>query len=474
MKHFRLAFVLVTGALLLAACGGMQAETSNPTTEVATSRTADRTVDGSDTDFEAMRSPTYWVGYGSTEYQESWVCWTIKPGPSLDDFELAYTPPGYTWRLGVVTKGDTHHIFEDPWPVEGDVFETGGYDQVIACKVLDGEDPSGAIVVRKKDAGYTYLAGAVFTVEPGGYVMTEIEPGVHCIDGLALGNYTVTETTPPAGYAADDAPQVLAAAEGKNCSTDLPTDRPIFWNTPVPGIVKVFKVDEAGAPLAGATFHLTGPDAYEESCTTVLPDASCVFGDLVLGDYTLDEVGLPAGYSLGEVTLAGVGAVSLPYAFAVGLGSEPGEGQSFTFTVENIPDEREFSGETAWAANGDEPGQLPYNPDDDGNWATYVEYAAKTTTLFAGQHIPVGSVVFLAPVGGEVTITVDLIAGWTFEDVLENLMVQDYVSAPSGNPAPGLFDHKATCDVALATCSIVVPEAAFYGVHVNVGTWVAP
>jgi hypothetical protein len=131
-----------------------------------------------------------------------------------------------------------------------------------------------------------------------------------------------------------------------------------------------------------------------------------------------------------------------------------------------------FQGETAWAANGTKPLELRYTKQ--GNWATYVEYknVEKTTTLFAGQTIPVGTVGFSTVSDGKVTITVTLTAPWKFEDVAENLKVQDYAKAPSGNPEPGLFAHKKTCDTAWNACSIVVPANKFYGVHVNVGQWV--
>jgi hypothetical protein len=129
-----------------------------------------------------------------------------------------------------------------------------------------------------------------------------------------------------------------------------------------------------------------------------------------------------------------------------------------------------FKGETAWAANGNKPGELRYTTK--GNWATYVAYAEKTTTLFAGQTIPVGTVAFSGVVDGKVTITVTMSAPWEFEDVAENLKVQDYKFAPSGNPSPGLFDHKKTCDAAESSCWISVPANNFYGVHVNVGKWI--
>jgi hypothetical protein len=128
-----------------------------------------------------------------------------------------------------------------------------------------------------------------------------------------------------------------------------------------------------------------------------------------------------------------------------------------------------FQGQSAWAANGDTPGIFRYTTR--GNWATYVQYAEKTTTLFAGQTINVGTVTFSAVSGGNVTITVNLTGPWEFSNIAENFAVQGYASAPSGNPEPGQFANKKFCDPASSSCSIVVPAANYYGVHVNVGQW---
>lgn len=130
-----------------------------------------------------------------------------------------------------------------------------------------------------------------------------------------------------------------------------------------------------------------------------------------------------------------------------------------------------FQGETAWAANGNVAGDLRYTPR--GNWATYVAGSdtAKTTTLFAGQTIDVGRVTF-TPLNGDTRIDVALSGAWEFEEVAENLKVAVYATAPSGNPEPGLFPYKKTCEVASNTCSITVPKSNFYGVHVNVGQWI--
>ena len=127
-----------------------------------------------------------------------------------------------------------------------------------------------------------------------------------------------------------------------------------------------------------------------------------------------------------------------------------------------------FKDETAWAANGNVPLELPYGG---GNWATYVAYdGEKTTNLYAGQTMLAGTVHFSAPVDGMVTITINLDSGWIFDpNVMENVKVQDYEFAPSGNPSPGTFEWKDTATGSYF--SITVPENNYYGVHADVGYW---
>jgi uncharacterized protein YaiE (UPF0345 family) len=117
-------------------------------------------------------------------------------------------------------------------------------------------------------------------------------------------------------------------------------------------------------------------------------------------------------------------------------------------------------GETAWAAGTRYVKR--------GNWATYTPYVPDSTvTLYAGQTMEAGTVHFSAAVDGRVTITITLNEGWRFApDKPENVKVQDYATAPSGNPAPGLFAWKGYATG--SPFSIPVPVNNFYGVHVDV------
>lgn len=122
----------------------------------------------------------------------------------------------------------------------------------------------------------------------------------------------------------------------------------------------------------------------------------------------------------------------------------------------------EFEGETAWSAGTRYVTR--------GNWATYTAYDGDpiSVTLFAGQTLDAGTVSFSLPdADGMVEITITLNEGWGFVEDDENVKIQDYAVAPSGNPSPGGFEYKG--QGMGSTFSIDVPENNFYGVHVDVG-----
>jgi hypothetical protein len=120
--------------------------------------------------------------------------------------------------------------------------------------------------------------------------------------------------------------------------------------------------------------------------------------------------------------------------------------------------EKCYATETAWATG------TRYV--DQGNWATYTPYVAgSTVTLYAGQTMNAGTVYFSPVADNQVTIAINLNADWLFSDVVENVKIQDYAFAPSGNPTPGLFDWKG--DATGSSFSIVAPPNNYYGVHVD-------
>ncbi len=143
-----------------------------------------------------------------------------------------------------------------------------------------------------------------------------------------------------------------------------------------------------------------------------------------------------------------------------------GETEAVLVSILNIID---IECETAWAANGDEPGKEPYNPGRGGNWATYLEYdgTKKTVSIFADQDVHVGFATLSVVSEGEVEIEISLLNEFNFcSDGEFNVYIQGYDTQPSGNPSPGKFEYKVTFPINDNT--IVVDEAKYYGIHLNV------
>jgi hypothetical protein len=129
-----------------------------------------------------------------------------------------------------------------------------------------------------------------------------------------------------------------------------------------------------------------------------------------------------------------------------------------TITIE-LPCTPCYKDETAWSNGVMYPGK-------GGGWSTYTAYVGNSTVdLLAGQTMKAGTVLFSNPLLGKVTITITLNEGWVFADVMENVKIQDYATAPTRKPDLGSFAWKAKATS--SPFSIEVPFNNFYGVHVD-------
>ena len=149
-----------------------------------------------------------------------------------------------------------------------------------------------------------------------------------------------------------------------------------------------------------------------------------------------------------------------------GSTGELAAGDMVTCTFTNVRMEEEVQTETAWAANGDVPLEFSFNRERNngrGNWATYVQYEAKTVTFFAGRTTPVGTVTFGEVVDGEVEITIELSEPWMFY-MDSDIAIQGYDRVPRGNPAPGRFEYKFSPSNGYSWTG-TVDAAAYYAVH---------
>jgi hypothetical protein len=153
-----------------------------------------------------------------------------------------------------------------------------------------------------------------------------------------------------------------------------------------------------------------------------------------------------------------------------------------------------YEEETAWAVGTNyvrKPSAI-----SGGNWAMFVEYAKGPIYQLRadggdGVGTIIGTATFSAPydaqypvikkgkiVGTDTKPSVDILIELTngakfYYDVNDpvydnNLKVQDYATAPSKNPSPGLFTYKVNIPEGSTTGTITVPVNIFYGIHLDV------
>ena len=202
----------------------------------------------------------------------------------------------------------------------------------------------GSILVNKVSGGQV-LAGAGFTITPGDLPMTETSTGVFCRADLAFGSYTVTESKVPNGYNGAAA-QTVTVSSTATCAQKTAPDL-TFTNSPAPGRINIAKADDASSPLNNAVFTLyknvdgngtiDPADTVVGTCTTGVSNfggagtpgaGTCSFIDVPIGNYWVDETGVPAGYAK---------AAGLPVQVTVTLGATAGTGQTI-----NLPSTGSF------------------------------------------------------------------------------------------------------------------------------------
>lgn len=192
-------------------------------------------------------------------------------------------------------------------------------------------------------------------------------------------------------------------------------------------------------------------------------------------DYKVCAIVVKGGPSANIYTIEGGSCTNDGNPFLAPI--NPNNGNTYgishiTFCVSPDPCDSEqetcYEEETAWA-DGDR-----YT--NRGNWATYTAYPGDggVVDIYAGKNKNAGTVTFLDNLDGTIDLNISLDNDFVFYYDLsdpvadDNVKVQDYTSAPSGNPAPGQFDHKESAAFGSSSYTITVPLNNYYGIHLDV------
>jgi hypothetical protein len=118
-----------------------------------------------------------------------------------------------------------------------------------STKTVNGSHP----LVKNAGAVFSYTFNGVSTsVTDNGATDEDSTIGKVCVSGLAPGSYSVTETTPPTGYAKDTSTQTATVVAGTNCGANPPTtaNSAVFLDPPLSDIQVNFRDGGSGETSA--------------------------------------------------------------------------------------------------------------------------------------------------------------------------------------------------------------------------------
>jgi uncharacterized surface anchored protein len=230
----------------------------------------------------------------------------------------------YVW---VEIKAPTGYQLPSPASFGPVVVDASNAGTAIAATAVQDAPQLSTLTVKKTDPSGDPLAGATFALwqesngvpglQPGAPADTRVAScttsgagGSCAITGLPFGTYYWVETAAPTGYQLSGSgvfgPVIVDAADaGTAIAATVAAD------AEQPTTLTVTKTDDAGKPLAGATFALhRGPDATGTVLYTCTTDASgaCAAGSPAGGDvvgfgtYTWEETAAPPNYQLADPT----------------------------------------------------------------------------------------------------------------------------------------------------------------------------
>jgi uncharacterized repeat protein (TIGR01451 family) len=157
-----------------------------------------------------------------------------------------------------------------------------------ALRILKQSTKTGNPLVANAGTEFSVTGPSSFTVIDNGTGDEDSTIGEVCVSGLAAGEYTVSETTPPDGYgdgtATDDTGMVVT---GTDCTSNQPTDAnsAVFTNPPLADIQVNFR--DAGSGETTATIDCEPPDGVDTPDGTPATgwDTSVTHEDLEPGTY---------------------------------------------------------------------------------------------------------------------------------------------------------------------------------------------
>jgi hypothetical protein len=149
--------------------------------------------------------------------------------------------------------------------------------QLGALRILKNSTKGGA--VSQPGAVFSYDSSSVTDNGTGD---EDADVGEVCVSGLAAGDYTVNETTPPPGYGdASQTDLTVTVVTGTNCTNNQPTGTGVvtFTNAPLADIQVNFR-DGGSGETSATSITCTNTDTTADTTTADGWDSSVTHEDI--------------------------------------------------------------------------------------------------------------------------------------------------------------------------------------------------
>jgi len=148
---------------------------------------------------------------------------------------------------------------------------------------------------------------ANFTLNDTGNTSGDSPANTEDCTNVPVGSYTVTEGAEPNGFVLESLTCTAGGAQDltipEQANITVTADSHVtctYTNQQQLGAIKVTKTSTKGnAPLAGATFSVTGPNSFSTTLTTGDDGTACV-DQLLFGTYHVTETSAPGGYDIND------------------------------------------------------------------------------------------------------------------------------------------------------------------------------
>jgi uncharacterized repeat protein (TIGR01451 family) len=245
---------------------------------------------------------------------DSGLNWSITSQPVGDPCSISGTPQVLNCNFGTLGVGEDRTVTissptdaEDCGLIEntvtvsadGDIDLTNNSDDgdiTVNCgalRILKQSTKTGNPLVANAGTEFAVTGPSSFSVTDNGATDEDPDVGEVCVSGLAAGEYTVSETTPPDGYGDGTATDPTAlVVTGTDCTDNQPSDAnsAVFTNPPLADIQVNFR--DGGSGETSATIDCeppAGTDTPDDPATAGW-DTSVTHEGLTPGTYVCTVV----------------------------------------------------------------------------------------------------------------------------------------------------------------------------------------